>query len=242
MHALLKVVNLYKQYGQKEAIANVSFSVFPGEVHGLLGPNGAGKTTIIMVILGILPPTSGEVILFGQSVSRPYTADIKKRLGFLADTPLVYDYLTGAEFMKFIGDAYGVKNGFKAAEKLLQDYGLWETRDELIVNYSRGMKQRLALAGIMLHQSDFLVLDEPTVGLDVESQYLLKEKIRAFAQAGKGVLLATHTLSFAETVCSSVTILNKRVYFTGPVARLKQAGQQTLEEIFIKLISGTPPS
>lgn len=238
---MIEVRELTKQYGQTTAVDRLSLSVNAGEIFGFLGPNGAGKTTTIRMMMGLLQPTAGTVELGGFDLHRqPLQA--KALCGFVPDRPHVYEKLTGAEYLDFTADLYAVDEEAKVRrrERLLEIFDLAEWRGELAESYSHGMKQRLVMAGALVHAPRILVVDEPTVGMDPRGARLLKRIFRDLAAAGATVFMSTHSLEVAEELCDRIGIIQRgHLIALGTVDELRaQAGREhhsTLEAVFLHL-------
>ncbi|MGW8250354.1 MAG: ABC transporter ATP-binding protein [Anaerolineales bacterium] len=239
---MIETQDLVKRYGDKTAVDNVSFQVYPGEVFGFLGPNGAGKTTTIKMIVGLLQPTSGTVRVAGYDVqSQPLLA--KSACGFVPDTPNLYPKLTGRELLRFVGDLYELDNQRveRRSEELLRLFDLTQAADDPIDSYSHGMQQKEALAAALLHDPKVLVLDEPTSGLDPRLARLIKDMLRQLADRGAAVFLSTHILEIAERMCDRIGIINKgELIAVGTMQELRAMGkgEASLEDIFLDLTGG----
>lgn len=238
----LQLSGLNKLYGEKHAVRDLSLEVPPGEIFGLLGPNGAGKTTTFKMIVGLLQPTSGGVTIGGVSMnSQPLEA--KRQLGFVPDTPLLYDKLTASEFLSFVADLYFVEpaRAERRTAELLRLFDLGDNADDLLDSFSHGMKQKIALAGALMHDPALLVLDEPTVGLDPKSARLIKDMLRQLAQRGVCIVMSTHILEIAERMCDRIGIIDQgRLIAVGTMQELQRGGEQdrSLEDIFLTLTGG----
>jgi ABC-2 type transport system ATP-binding protein len=241
--ALLVADHLVKSYGGLTAVDDISLDVRAGEVFGLLGPNGAGKTTTINMCTGLLRSSSGSVRIAGVDLTRDARA-AKRLIGYVPDEPYLYERLTGREFVTFMGELYGVGTPLAARrEELLTYFDLQDAAEDLIGGYSHGMKQKIALCGMLIHQPRLLFLDEPTVGLDPRSARLLKDTLRAMANDGRAVVLSTHILEIAQAICDRVAILDHgRLVAEGTLEELRRtthAGSaETLEDIFLRLTGG----
>ncbi len=241
---MIELRELSKRYGHGLAVDRLSLAIPPGEIFGFLGPNGAGKTTTIRMMMGLLQPTGGQVLLGGYDLHRePLPA--KQLCGFVPDRPHVYEKLTGAEFLDFNADLYGIPTADKAArrERLLQLFDLEEWRHELAESYSHGMKQRLVMASALMHAPRILIVDEPTVGMDPRGARLLKQIFRGLAADGATVFMSTHSLEVAEELCDRIGIINRgQLIALGTMQELRaQSGrhaQSTLESIFLGLTGG----
>ncbi len=239
---LISTQNLYKKFGEKAAVQDVSFDVYEGEIFGFLGPNGAGKTTTIKMIVGLLQPTAGSVKVGGYDVqAQPLQA--KAASGYVPDEPNLYPKLTGRELLRFVGDLYGLQRqqANRRSEELLRLFDLSQAADDTIDSYSHGMQQKTALAAALVHDPKVLVLDEPTVGLDPKSARLIKDLLRQMAERGAAIFLSTHILEIAERMCDRIGIINQgRLISVGTMDELRGAasGEASLEDIFLSLTGG----
>ena len=235
--------NLRKTFGSLTAVDNLNLTIQAGELFGFLGPNGAGKTTSIKMMTGLLRPTSGTAIIGGYDIqTQPLLA--KSVFGYIPDNPFLYEKLTGREFVNFMADLYSVTTENRAGriDDLLRLFDLEDKGNELIQGYSRGMRQKIALAGALIHQPKVIFLDEPTVGLDPKSARLMKDILRKLCNEGTTVFVSTHILEIAERMCDRFAIVNKgQIVATGTMAELRaQAASDTksLEDIFLDLTGG----
>src|SRR5262245_61215716 len=231
--------HLSKNYGDFTAVRDLELSVERGEVFGFLGPNGAGKTTTIRMMMGILVPSSGHIEIDGLDCQAD-RVDVKRRVGYLPDNPMFYDYLRGREILTFVGEMHGQPrvDAEKRAGILLEELALEDAADEYAVNYSTGMKKKLGLACALIHDPAVLILDEPTNGLDPRAAREVQERLRISASQGKTIFLSTHLLYMAERVCSRVGIINKgELVAVGPLKALqdKVIPGGSLEEVFLKV-------
>ncbi len=242
---MIKVEGLCKSYnnGKVKAVQDLDLVVPPGEIFGFLGPNGAGKTTTINIMVGLLKPDRGQVLIKGVDVrERPLEA--KRQIGFVPDNPELYEGLTGVEYVNFMADVFEVPAAARRERvaELLEVFNLRDALGDLIKSYSRGMKQKIALIGALIHDPEVLILDEPMSGLDPRSAYVFKELMRRRCEAGKVVFFSTHVLDVAERICDRVAIINRgRLVAEGTVEELRrQAGSSaTLERVFLELTEGT---
>jgi ABC-2 type transport system ATP-binding protein len=238
---MIKLINLTKQYGKLTAVNGIHLEVARGQVFGFLGPNGAGKTTTIKMMAGLLQPTSGGVLIGGYDVQRePLKA--KFITGFIPDRPFLYEKLTANEFMHFVSKLYEMENPKQRINELLDLFGLNEWVDELVENFSHGMKQRLVMASALLHRPQVLVVDEPMVGLDPRGARLVKDIFKDLASQGVTVFMSTHTLEIVEQTCTRVAIINKgEIIAEGSVedlGRMASMPDSHLEPIFLRLTGG----
>lgn len=200
---VLAVLNLSKTYGKIQALDNVSFSVPAGSVFGILGPNGSGKTTLLGIVTDILKPSAGTTLFYGE----PPTADIRKRVGTLLETPNFYHYLSAERNLEI---AAAIKQkGRGDIENVLRKVNLFERRHSLFSTFSLGMKQRLAIASALLGNPDILIFDEPTNGLDPVGIAEIRGLIVRLSSEGKTIIMASHLLDEVEKVCTHVSILQK---------------------------------
>jgi ABC-2 type transport system ATP-binding protein len=238
---MIKLVNLTKLYGNLAAVNGINLEVAQGEVFGFLGPNGAGKTTTIKMMAGLLQPTSGSALIGGYDVQQePLKA--KFITGFIPDRPFLYEKLTATEFMHFVAKLYDMNDPKTRISELLGLFGLSEWVDELVENFSHGMKQRLVMASSLLHKPQVLVVDEPMVGLDPRGARLVKDIFKDLASAGVTIFMSTHTLEIVEQMCTRVAIINRgSIIAEGSVedlGRMARMPNSHLEPIFLRLTGG----
>jgi ABC-2 type transport system ATP-binding protein len=235
---------LSKSFGKLAAVRDLSLEARAGEVFGFLGPNGAGKTTTIRMLTGLVRPSSGSALVAGYDVARR-PIEVKRRVGYMAETPYLYPKLSGREQLAFMGGLYGVPAALarSRAERLLELFELGEKADDLVETYSHGMRQKLALAGALLHEPMVLFLDEPTSGLDPRSARLVKDLLVVLVERGQTVFLSTHVLEIAEHLCHRVGIIDRgALVATGTLEELRaQAHSEasSLEDVFLQLTGGT---
>ena len=240
---MIRLKQLTKRYGRFTAVDGIDLEVPSGEVFGFLGPNGAGKTTTFRMIAGILRPTSGTVEIGAIDINRR-PLEAKARLGFIPDRPFVYDKLTGAEFLRFAAALYGQQGPVveRRIDELLELFELARWKNELTESYSHGMRQKLIISGALVHRPEVIVVDEPMVGLDPRSARLLKDLFRQFVNRGGTVLMSTHTLEVAETMCDRIAIVHGgRIVASGTMADLQEqtaSADLGLEDLFLKLTGG----
>jgi ABC-2 type transport system ATP-binding protein len=238
---MIKLTQLTKNYGSFTAVAGIDLEVPRGELFGFLGPNGAGKTTSLRMIAGILQPTSGKVEIAGVDIAAdPVTA--KMKLGFIPDRPFIYEKLTGAEFLRFVAGLYDQEGDQveHRARELLALFDLDEWRDELVESYSHGMRQKLIISSAFVHRPEVIVVDEPMVGLDPKAARILKDLFREYVNRGHTIMMSTHTLEVAESMCDRIGIIqNGKIRACGTMDDLRKSavggGAKGLEEIFLKL-------
>jgi ABC-2 type transport system ATP-binding protein len=252
--------NLTKQFGGLTAVDDMNLSVAQGELFGFLGPNGAGKTTSIKMMTGLLQPTSGTAFIGGYNI-QTQPLDAKRTLGYIPDNPFLYEKLTGREFLHFMADLYSVppQGREQRLSDLLRLFELEEKGHELIQGYSRGMRQKIAFAGALIHSPQVIFLDEPTVGLDPKGARMLRDILRELCRRGTTVLISTHILEIAERLCDRVGIVHRgRLIAIGTMEELRTSfvqnarngtmdeasavtddAQHSLEDIFLSLTGGS---
>jgi ABC-2 type transport system ATP-binding protein len=234
---MIEFSELSKSYGSFRALAPLNLTVPRGEMFGFLGPNGAGKTTTIRLMMGILVPSGGSIRIAGLDCHRD-SAEVKRHVGYLPDSPIFYDYLRGREILQFVGEMHGLPRAEASlrADRLLTDLGLESVTEEFAVNYSMGMKKKLGLACALIHEPSVLILDEPTNGLDPRASRDVQQRLRRSADEGTTIFLSTHILEMAERLCSRIGIIHHgELVATGSPQELKQnvTAGGTLEEVFL---------
>jgi len=237
----LQVDGISKAFGSVLALSSVSFAVGAGEIVGLLGPNGAGKSTAMKAILGLVPAETGDVRLFGRKVSDD-PEGTKRLCGYVPETPALYEFLTGAEYLDFVADMYGLDPTTRAdrIQQFLNGFELAGHENSLISGYSQGMRQKVALIAALVHRPKLLLLDEPLNGLDPRSARITKDLLRNLAVHERAaILFSTHVLEIAQAICDRVIILHHgQVLASGPFATIRDraglAGHD-LEEVFLTL-------
>ncbi len=240
---MIEIEGLVKRFGEHTAVAGLDLKVAPGEIFGFLGPNGAGKTTTVKMITGLLKPTAGRVRVAGFDTATE-TLQAKRAMGLVPDEPFVYPKLTGVEYLRFVGELYGapLETMKSRIPDLLEMFELRPWGGELVESYSHGMRQKLVLAGILLHEPKVLILDEPMVGLDPKSGRLVKDIFLKLAERGTTIFMCTHVLEIAEKLCDRIGIMiGGKMIACGTLEELKgqsQKGSSDLEGIFLSLTGG----
>lgn len=232
----ISITNLSKTYGTKKkthVVNNLTLTVAKGSVFGFIGPNGAGKTSTIKMLVGLSTPTSGTILIGGGS---PASMEIHKKIGFMPESPLFYQYLTGWEFLDFVAILFKLPNKHDIITHMLKEVNLLHAKDKRIRTYSKGMLQRLGLAQAMINDPDILFLDEPLDGLDPLGRAEVKKIILARKKAGKTIFINTHILGDVAEICDTVGIIDN-----GELVRLDTPKNITghhrdLEEAFVHLI------
>jgi ABC-2 type transport system ATP-binding protein len=236
----LEVSNVSKSFGGTMALNGVSFTVDSGQVIGLLGPNGSGKSTLMKIIVGILKPDSGKIEVQGVDVGSDPTG-VKRLVGFVPESPRLYEFLTGVEYLDFVADVHGLEAATKQEriKEFLKALDLEGRENELIHGYSQGMKQKLAIIAGLLHRPRILILDEPLNALDPRSARIVKDLIHKLRDDGVPTVFSTHILEIADAICDRIVIMyNGRILEEGTSGDLRaKSGTpgSTLEEVFLKL-------
>ena len=236
---MIRFDHVSKAFGDKKAVDDLTLTIEDGKVFGFIGPNGAGKTTTIKMLTGILAPDSGSITLNGVDiVTEPMKA--KRMFGYVPDSFDMYERLTGMEYLRFMGDIYGVDVARRKAhiDRYLEQFDLADAANQQIRSYSHGMKQKLAITGALMHEPSIWILDEPMVGLDPQSVFMLKEEMRRHADGARTVFFSTHVLDVAERLCDEIGIISKgRLIANGTLDELRHGDvDSTLEELFLELV------
>lgn len=242
MTPIIKANELTKTFGSYIAVNHLTFEVREGEVLGLLGPNGAGKTTTIRMLACLISPSEGSAIVAGNKIGENPLV-VRQTVGILTETPSLYERLTALENMDFFAKAYNLLDDHKRSERikeLLIFFSLWERRNDKVVTFSKGMKQKLAIARALVHKPPILLLDEPTAGLDPESSKEVRDLMKTLSQQEKyTILLCTHHLKDAEKLCNRVMIINKgKSVITGTLDELRnKINGQIIIQVALKKIN-----
>lgn len=255
--AALEIKGLVKHFGGKYAVDNLDLTIPQGEFHALLGPNGAGKTTTLRIVAGLLKADAGSAAILGHDIATDAIA-AKRLLAFLPDDPLLYGKLKPLEYLEFVAGLWSVDGDAAAsrAEELLKWLDLWNNTNELIEGFSRGMRQKLALAGALIHEPKVLILDEPLTGLDAAAARQVKDLLIERVKKGNTIVLTTHILEMAERLAERISIIQKgKIIAQGTLDELRalassrspdftQEGSNTgatrdatLEDVFLGLTS-----
>ncbi|MEM3627545.1 MAG: ABC transporter ATP-binding protein [Candidatus Bathyarchaeia archaeon] len=229
-----------KRYGEILAVDNVCLSVRSGEILGLLGPNGSGKSTTLKMLLGLVQPDMGSIKVLGMDVQRD-AVSVKRQVGYVPESPRLYEFLTGIEYLDFIGDVYGMKAEEKRARinEYLRALDLEGREGDIISGYSQGMKQKIALISAFIHRPKLLILDEPLSGLDPRSARIVKDLLQELKTQGVTAIMSTHVLEIAQALCDRIAIMyHGRLLALGSMDELRRMAsmpESGLEDIFLKL-------
>ena len=216
--SIISAQSVTRTYGPVVALDSISFDIEHGEIFGLLGPNGGGKTTTVRILCCLISPTAGSAKIGDYSVNdKNDAARIRRMIGYVPDNPGLYETLSAYSNLEFYGKIYGTPDKLikENIEKYLKMFDLWEKKNEAVGTFSKGMRQKIALARSLIHEPDLLILDEPTANLDPESAAVIRNVILQLKKEGKTILLNTHNLDEAQRICDRIGILNKRIIALG---------------------------
>jgi len=217
---MIQTDNLTRKFGSVVAVDHLTLQVAEGEVFGFLGPNGAGKTTTVRMLTSLIGPTSGSAIVNGHRIGQEDMA-IRRSVGILTETPGLYDNLSAEVNLRIYASLYEVADPDRQVEKYLRMLGLWERREDSAATFSKGMKQKLAIARALLHEPRVLFLDEPTASLDPEAAHLIHEFIAELRQQGRTIFLCTHNLDEADRLCDRIGVFKTRLLVVDTPSRLR---------------------
>jgi ABC-type multidrug transport system ATPase subunit len=242
IEASVSADSVSKSYGEIEAVRGVSFGLRPGEVVGLIGPNGAGKTTIIRMISTLLRPSSGSISVCGLDVTKE-PKEVRRVIGVFPEIAGLYEKLTVYQNLRFYASFYDVDDQNARILDYLEMFDLADRKDMAVGKLSKGMKEKIIFIRTVIHDPKVILLDEPLTGLDPDSRIILKELLKRFGQAGKAILLSSHTLSEVENICDRVILIDAgKVLVDDQVAALKEKFRTeklpTLEEVYLALRRG----
>ena len=238
----IRVHELRKVYGFKAAVDGLNLEVPRGSFFGFLGPNGAGKTTTIRMLMGLAPPTSGSMELLGLAMPER-AVEIKSRIGLAPDESLLFDQLTGAEYLEFIGRMYSLDRRVARARaaELLEMFELDTASKKLIGEYSKGMRKRVAMGAALIHRPELFLMDEPFEGVDAVGARLMKDILQEQVRHGATVFLTSHVLEVVERLCDRVAIIDEgKLVLSGSMAELRSASE-TLEDAFVRVVGSAHP-
>lgn len=231
---MIKAKDLVKKFGNITAVNNVSLDIKDGEIFGLLGPNGAGKTTIVRMLATLIQPTSGTITV-NKISSRTEPSRIREIIGLLTETPGMYEKLSAVDNLRYFAGFYNTEPHIITAniEKMLKMFDLWDRKDDMVATFSKGMKQKLAISRALIHEPKILFLDEPTAGLDPESAFMVRNFIESLKNDKITILLCTHNLEEAQSLCDTVCIIKNRVIKTASIKDLENL--KTVRTFTLKL-------
>ena len=232
---MVEIKNLSKSYGDKKVVDNLSLNINDGEIYGFIGHNGAGKTTTIKCVIGILSFEEGDIYIDGLSI-KDKPLECKKKIAYIPDNPDLYNYMTGIEYLNFIGDVFKVsrQDRVNVIDKYAHTFEIEDSLANPISSYSHGMRQKLAIIAAWLHKPDLIIMDEPFVGLDPKASHDLKMMMREFCDNGGSIFFSTHVLEVAEKLCDKVAIIKEgKLIRSGTMEEVK--GDSSLESVFLEL-------
>jgi ABC-2 type transport system ATP-binding protein len=236
----VRLSGVSKRYGDVLAVDRLDLEVRRGEVLGLLGPNGSGKSTTLKMILGLVKPDSGSINVLGVDVEKDPIA-VRRKVGYVPESPRIYEFLTGLEFLDFIGDVYGMASEERReqVEEFVKAFDLEGREGDLMSSYSEGMKQKVVIISALMHRPELLLLDEPLSGLDPRSARIVKDLLRELASQGVTTIMSTHVLEIAQAMCNRIAIMHGgRLLALGTMEELRQKARMPgagLEDLFLKL-------
>ncbi len=238
---MIETTNLTKKFGDNTAVDRLTLSIPEGEVFGFLGPNGAGKTTTVRMLTSLIAPTAGTAVLMGHRLGEDDT-EIRRNVGILTETPGMYERLSAHKNLSIYARLYEVKDIEGQVEKYLRMLGLWERRGDATGTFSKGMRQKLAIARSLLHEPRLLFLDEPTAGLDPEASRLVRDFIGEVKGQGRTIFLTTHNLDEADRLCDRVAVFKSRlrVLDTPEGLRKQLYGRQVVFHLADEAQTGLP--
>ena len=232
---MLKIEHLTKVYGEKKAVDDISLHIQKGEIYGFIGHNGAGKTTTLKACCGLLGFEKGEIYIDGVSVKENPLA-CKQKIAYIPDNPDLYAFMTGVQYLNFVGDVYKVEASVRQ-EKIHRYADLFELTESLampIGAYSHGMKQKLALIAALMHEPKLMIMDEPFVGLDPKAAHTVKQIMRELCDQGSAIFFSTHVLEVAEKLCDKVAIIKDgKLIASGTMEEV--TGDTSLEDVFLTM-------
>jgi ABC-2 type transport system ATP-binding protein len=237
----IKLTGVSKRYADITAVDYLDLEVKKGEILGLLGPNGSGKSTTLKMILGLVKPDSGSVNVLGINVEDDPVA-VKRKVGYVPESPRTYEFLTGLEFLDFTGDVYGMTpdEKKKRIDEFVKALDLEGREGDMISSYSEGMKQKVIIISALMHKPELLLLDEPLSGLDPKSARIVKDLLHELAAQGVIAIMSTHVLEIAQAMCDRIAIMYEgKLLALGTMKELRQKAKMPesgLEDIFLKLI------
>ena len=232
---MVEIKNLSKSYGDKKVVDNLSLTINDGEIYGFIGHNGAGKTTTIKCVIGILAFEEGSILIDGLSI-KDKPLECKKKIAYIPDNPDLYNYMSGIEYLNFIGDVFKVsrQDRVNVIDKYAHTFEIEDSLANPISSYSHGMRQKLAIIAAWLHKPDLIIMDEPFVGLDPKASHDLKMMMREFCDNGGSIFFSTHVLEVAEKLCDKVAIIKEgKLIRSGTMEEVK--GDSSLESVFLEL-------
>ncbi|MES2332880.1 MAG: ABC transporter ATP-binding protein [Bacteroidota bacterium] len=240
MDPIISLKNVYKSYGAKQVLKGINLDIYPGQVIGYIGPNGAGKSTTVKILCGLISDYEGEVSIEGINLKQDPIA-VKTKIGYVPELAELYDVLTPAEFLGFMGELYNMPKELATDRitKMLAAFGLEANMHQRMDTFSKGMRQKVLISSGLLHNPDIIILDEPLSGLDANSVIIVKDLISKLAKDGKTIFYCSHMMDVVEKVSDRIVLINEgTVIADGSFEELQQQqGNQSLEKIFAHMTS-----
>jgi ABC-2 type transport system ATP-binding protein len=235
---VIRTDHLWRRYGDKAALCDLTMRVEPGEILGFLGPNGAGKSTTVKILTGMIKPDGGRATVAGFDVAeRPL--EVKRRIGYVPESAALYESLTAREYLELVASLYHLPGAGAAEriEELLGRFDLSAAIDQRLGEFSKGMKQKVLIASALMHRPDVLFFDEALTGLDANAALVVKELIRGLAAQGRTIFFCSHVLEVVERICTRIVIIDRgRMVADGTAAAIAaRAGAATLEQAFVSM-------
>lgn len=240
MEPIITVRNLTKSYGEKIVLKGINLDIYPGQIIGYIGPNGAGKSTTVKILTGIIQEYTGEVMVMGKNL-RENIMEVKSKVGYIPELADIYDLLTPAEYLSFIGKLYHLPDDVveERSRKMLTSFGLMENINQRMDSFSKGMKQKVLITSGLLHNPSIVILDEPLSGLDANAVILVKELLQALKAEGKTIFYCSHMMDVVEKVSDRIVLIDQgAILADGTITELRAGGNDSLEQIFSRLTSG----
>jgi ABC-2 type transport system ATP-binding protein len=238
---MVSIRKLFKRYGDKVVLNDISLDVHPGQIIGYIGPNGAGKSTTVKILTGLITDFDGDVSIGGMDI-RTHPLDIKRTIGYVPENAEIYDVLTPMEYLLFTGRLYDLSPAtiLERAEKMLTAFGLGSNLDQRMDTFSKGMKQKVLITSGILHNPSLIILDEPLSGLDANAVIVMKEVMSRLAREGKTIFYCSHMMDVVEKVSDRILLINHgQIVADGTFEELKTNSGDSLEKVFAHLTGET---
>ncbi|MEG2353964.1 MAG: ABC transporter ATP-binding protein [Clostridium sp.] len=233
----LYVEELTKVIEEKLILNNIHFGLAEKEINFLIGPNGAGKTTVINILLGLLKKDEGRIYLNNEEIVAPYKKDVKKKFAYMPDEPILLEWLTGYENLVYMSEIYESKIDSEYLLNILLEFDLLKDKDKLVKDYSRGMRQRLSICFLRIYSPEILILDEPTIGLDIISVKYLKNVLLSLKSEGKTILITTHDIHFCQQIADKIIVINNGVIIKENYLVDFLEGYNNIEEAILDIVN-----
>jgi ABC-2 type transport system ATP-binding protein len=238
---IIHISNLQKSYDNRLVLNGINLDIMPGQVIGYIGPNGAGKSTTVKILIGLINDYEGEVNIMGKNL-RENLLEVKSKIGYVPENAEIYETLTPAEYLNFVGHLYSLPDGVirERIERMLAAFGLSGNMHQRMDTFSKGMRQKVLIISGLIHNPSIVILDEPLSGLDANAVIMIKEVIARLAKEGKTIFYCSHMMDVVEKVSDRIILINQgNIIADGSIAELKQQGGESLEKIFAHLTGNT---